>query len=432
MSALPLEGIRIVDITVVYAGPFATMILADLGAEVIRVESTQHWQSTTRGVFARPPKEFVKKQAPYFGGYPDRDPGERPWNRHPWFNVHAHNKLSMTVDLKRPKGLEVFKKLVKESDVVIENNAFGTMEKLGITYDMLTDLKPDIIMARQPAWGLTGDYKKYRAFGMDIETISGHRFLRGYTDSDPSSQGFHVPSDSAAGAQTAFAVLCALIHRQETGKGQLIESTLSENFFPWLGQAIMDFTMNGRIQKTLGNRDPAAIQGCYRCKGEDRWVNITIFNDDEWQGFCQALGNPAWTREEKFSDALSRYRHHNELDSHIEAWTIQHDHFEVMVLLQNEGVPAAPVEDPRDAYNDPHLKERGFFEEVTHEDVGTYLHPGMLWKMSRTPLGVRTPPCRLGEHNEYIYKEVIGISDEEYVELEKEGHIGMDYIPEIQ
>jgi len=306
------------------------------------------------------------------------------------------------------------------------------MEKLGITYKMLKEVKPNIIMARQPAWGLSGPYRDFRAFGNDVEAISGHTLLRGYSDEDPSSQSLFVPSDSAAGSQTAFAVISALHYRNQTGKGQLIESTLAENFFPWLGQAIMDYTMNQRIQGTLGNRDPFAIQGCYRCQGEDRWVNITIFDDEEWEGFCRALGNPAWTKEERFTNALGRYRNHDELDEHIEEWTLQHDHFEVMYLLQGEGVPAAPIEDHRDAYNDPQLKERGFFEQITHVDVGTYLHPGMLWKMSQTPLSIRRPPCRLGEHNEYVYKEVIGVSEEEYVELEKEGHIGMDYVPEIR
>lgn len=431
MAKLPLEGIRVIDITVVYAGPFATMILADLGAEVIRVESIQHWQSNTRGVFARPPKEFVRKQVAYAGGYPNRDPGKRPWNRHPWFNVHAHNKLSMTVDLTRPKGIDIFTRLVQVSDVVMENNATGTMEKLGITYEMLTGIKPDIIMSRQPAWGLNGPYKGFRALGMDVESISGHKLLRGYTDTDPSAQGYHVPSDSAAGSQTAFAVICALHYRNQTGQGQLIESPLTENFFPWLGQPIMDYTMNRKVQRTLGNRDPSAIQGCYRCKGEDRWVNITIYNDREWHGFCRALGNPVWAKEERFSNSLGRYKHHDELDKLIEQWTIQHDNYEVMYLLQKERVPAGPVETPRDAYNDPHLKERGFFEEITHEDAGTYLHPGMLWKMSGAPLSIRRPPCRLGEHNEYVYKKIIGVSDKEYAELEGEGHIGMDYVAGI-
>ena len=161
-------------------------------------------------------------------------------------------------------------------------------------------------------------------------------------------------------------------------------------------------------------------------------MNITIVNDKQWEGFCRALGNPAWTNGGKFSTTLSRYKNHDELDSLIEEWTRQHGHFEIMYLLQKEGVPAGPVEDPRDAYDDPQLKERGFFEQITHEDVGTYLHPGMLWKMSKTPLSVRKPPCRLGEHNEYVYKKIIGVSDEEYAELEREGHIGMDYIPEIR
>ena len=194
----------------------------------------------------------------------------------------------------------------------------------------------------------------------------------------------------------------------------------------------MDYTMNQRIQKSLGNRHfSSAPCGCYSCKGDDRWVNIVVSSDKEWESLCQALGDPPWTKEERFSDALSRWKNQGELDKLIEQWTLRHDHYEVMHILQKKGVPAGPVMDQRDAYNDPQLKERGVFEQVTQADCGTHLYPGMLFKMSKTPCGIRRPPVRLGEHNEYVYKQVLGVSDREYAELEKAGHIGMDFLPEI-
>jgi crotonobetainyl-CoA:carnitine CoA-transferase CaiB-like acyl-CoA transferase len=158
---------------------------------------------------------------------------------------------------------------------------------------------------------------------------------------------------------------------------------------------------------------------------------ITVYSDDDWRGFCRALGNPPWSQEERFSDALSRWKNQDELDKLIEEWTLRHDHVAVMHLLQKEGVACGPVEDQRDAYNDTQLKDRGFFEQLTHVDCGTHLYPGMLYKLSKTPLSIRLPPCRLGEHNEYVYKKVIGVSDQEYAALEKAGHIGMDFDPSI-
>ena len=195
----------------------------------------------------------------------------------------------------------------------------------------------------------------------------------------------------------------------------------------------MDYTMNRRVQRSLGNRDlhSAAPCGCYRCKGDDRWVTITVGADRQWEGFCRALGNPSWTKEERFGNVLGRHGNQDELDKLIEEWTTRHDHYAVMHMLQKEGVPAGPVMDERDLYNDPHLKERGFHERVTHPEAGTHLYPGLIWKASKTPNSIRTPACLLGEHNEYVYKKVIGVSDQEYIELEKEGHIGMDFVPGI-
>ena len=436
MARLPLEGIRVAGITTVWAGTFTSQMLADWGAEVIRVESCQNYQTLTRGYLARPPKGFALVQNPWRGGYPDLDPygpKNRSWNRFPWFNNHARNKLSMTVDLTRPEGMDIFKRLIAKTDVFIENNAPDTMQKLGITYQTLKEARPDLIVIDMPGFGLSGPYRDYRVLGAHLECVGGHTSLRGYPELDPTTITYVYHCDAASGACGALAAVMAVRYRNRTGKGQHIEVAQIETLFPQLGQAVMDYTMNQRVQRSVGNRDPhsAAPCGCYRCRGDDRWVTITIGSDKEWEGFCRALGNPPWTKDERFSDALSRYKNQDDLDKLVEEWTTQHDHHAVMHMLQKEGIPAGPVMDERDCYNDPHVKERGFHERVTHPECGTHLYPGLTWKASKTPNSIRSPACLLGEHNEYVYKKVIGVSDKEYTELEKEGHIGMDFVPGI-
>jgi crotonobetainyl-CoA:carnitine CoA-transferase CaiB-like acyl-CoA transferase len=321
------------------------------------------------------------------------------------------------------------------SDLFIENNAPSTLDKLGISYEWLRQTKPNIIMIRMPAFGLSGPYRDYRTFGSGLEATVGFTWLRGYTDLDKTVSSTAVAHcDAAAGILAALAALMALHHRKRTGEGQFIELAQIEGLIPQLGEAIMDCTMNGRVQDSLGNRDlhGAAPCGNYRCKGEDRWVSITVRNDEEWKGFCQALGNPEWTKDEKFSTALSRYKNQDELDKRVENWTLQHDHYSAMVILQKEGVPAAPITDAADIYADPHIREIGVLEEVTHPEAGTHIYPGIGWTQVKTLNRIRRYPGRLGEDNEYVYKELLGISDEEYEELEREGHIGMDFAPHVK
>ena len=427
MPGLPLEGVRVLDMSVVWAGTYCATLLADMGAEVIRVESTTHPAPLTRGVMAHPPESLIQNSPPLFGGMPGRVPGARPWNRSPVFNAHGRNKLSMTVDLLRPEGMNIFARLVEISDVFVENNVTETMDKLGISYDMLRERRQDIVMLRMPAYGSTGRYSNFRSLGIHMEGTIGHSLLRGYTDMDPSANTQVYVADAAAGAQGAFSVMAALHYRRRTGKGQLIELAQAENAMPFLGQFFMDYSMNGRSASTIGNRHPTAIQGCYPCKGDDRWVNITIFNDHDWEAFRGALGQPEWAADPRFATHVSRHRSHDEIDDHISEWTRQRDHYEVMRVLQDAGVAAGAVMDQRDAYADPHLRERGAFEEVTQEDTGTHLYPGAPFKMSEPALRIRRGPVRLGEDNEYVYKTLLQVSDEEYAELERGGHIGMDY-----
>jgi len=432
MSKLPLEGIRVVTVTVVWAGPFAASLLADWGAEVIRVESLHHFTILTRGApMIRPPKELVQLKKYWVTAYPDWDPGEKPWNRFPVFQAHGRNKLSCTMDLRKPKGLELFKRLVAKCDIVIENNPPETMEKLGITYNALKEVKPDLIMVSMPGYGCTGPYRNFRALGANLDEATGHTWLRHYRDMDPSSASLILFSDATAGAHAAFAVLAALRYRKRTGKGQFIDLAQAETLIPYLADPIMDYTMNHRVQNALGNRHPTmAPHGCYRCRGEDRWVAIAVNSQEEWQALCGIMEQPDLEKDERFADSSSRLRHQDALDKIIEEWTSQFDHTEVMHRLQAAGVAAGAVLDDRDAYNDPHLQAREFFQDLTHPDVGTHSYPGLMWKASKTPNRIRTPPVRLGEHNEYVYKEILGISDEEYEQLVQEKHIGTEPVPE--
>lgn len=436
MENLPLKGIRVIDITVVWAGPYATQLLADWGAEVIRVESCNHWQTYTRGTEARPSQSTIGRDVslPWFRGYPEWKAHPRSWNRFPWFNTHARNKLSMTVNLKRTEGMAIFKKLVAKSDLLIENNSLTVMDKMGITFPMLQEINPEISMIRMPAWGLSGPCAGYRAFGVQMEHTCGHSDVRGYRNDPPTTLTSAFHADAAAGGTAAFAALMALRRKRKTGRGQFIEIPQVEAMIPQLGQSIMDTAMNGRVHQSTGNWHPTgetAPHNCYRCRGDDRWINITITTEVEWKSLCRVMGSPEWTRDDRFSDMRQRLENQEEMDRFIEAWTETQENISLMHTLQKAGVPAGAVCNAADAYEDPHLNERGFFQEMTQEDSGTHRYHGIPWKASKTPNALRLPPCRLGEHNEYVYKKVLDISDEAYARLEKDGHIGTDFDPEI-
>jgi crotonobetainyl-CoA:carnitine CoA-transferase CaiB-like acyl-CoA transferase len=439
MPEPPLTGVRIVAIPVVFAGPFATMLLADLGAEVILVESIHRFPTITRGYMPRPPQELVPTTGATFGGtggiqtYVDHWAGDRPWDRFVMFHALGRNKLSCCIDLSSPQGIDVFNRLINVSDIFLESNAPGTMEKLGLTYEVLRQVKEDLIYLSMPALGCSGPHKYCSLFGAQLQALAGHTWLTRYPDEDyTTTQSLLFHADAAAGATAAFAVLCALYHRNRTGKGQFIDLAQIETIVPHLGEAFMDCTMNGRVQEPLGNRHPTmAPHGVYRSRGEDKWLVLSVSSDDEWQALLRALGNPPWAADERFATTSGRLKHQDELDRCIEAWTCCHDNYEAMYILQREGVPAGPVIDQRDAYHDAQLLTRGFFEPVQHREAGTHLYPGMLFKMSKTPLSIRKPPPCLGEHNDYVFREVIGMPDDEIAALQEQQIIGGDqYITE--
>ena len=431
-SNLPLAGVRVLEFTVVVSGPIATAKLADMGAEVIRVESIQQMGHGERVREARLKKEHIQNHPVQRRSFPDGDPGLRPWNRYALFNSHSRNKLSMTVDIRNSEGMEVLERLIAMTDVFIENHATDYMERRGITYEWLKERKPDIIMVRMPGFGTTGPSAYLRTLGTTAESHAGRSNLSGYPDMDASGIPWVYPGDAIAGAVAAFATLSALHYRNRTGKGQMIDLGLAESTLCVLGAPFLDYTVNGRIAQNLGNRHPyAAPHGCYPARGDDRWVNITVATDQEWKGFCEALDNLDWTKERIFADPSSRWENQDDLDALVVKWTQSRGPDEIVRELQDHGVPAGRVMDVEDCFCDPHLKSRNYFEEVTHPEAGTHLHPGMFYKLSKTPLSIRRHAPRLGEDNEYIYKDLLNYSDEEYVDLERQGHIGMDYAPHI-
>ena len=428
-SPLPLEGVRIIDMTLAWVGPFGTQILADWGAEVIRVEPISIFQYGTRAPQLKPINRGLYDWA---STYPDGDPGERHWNRNTVFQIHGRNKLSMTSNLPSPDIMQYHLDLASIADVVIENNVPQTYNKIGASYEQLRQVRPDIILVRVPAYGLTGPYTAYRALGPQMESAAGHTWIRGYRDGPFTDAGTSYFGDAVGGVTETFATLMALCHRRKTGQGQLVDVATAEAILAYLPESTLDWQVNWRIQSALGNAHPSrAPQGCYRCSGEDNWLVLSVGSDEEWVGLKRAMGIPSWAQDPRFDTVLGRYRCQEEIDEHLEEWTADQDHIELMGLLQSESVPAGAVHDQRELYEDPHMVARGYFKQLEQPSTGMHPYTGMLWKMAETSNGVRRPSPMLGEHNEYVFKELLGLSDAEYTGLEHKGHVGMEYSPQL-
>ena len=433
-TGLPLDGLRILDITVVWAGPYGTMQLADWGAEIIRIESLHHFAASTRGIVARPPKGSPMVTSTGGMGYPDDDPGDRPWNRASSFNANSRNKRAMTVDMTKPEGQEVFEDLVRASDGLVENNAPANMERIGVTWERLSKINPRLILIRQPAFGLDGPYKNYRTWGNHMEALSGHPLIRAYPDEDASRGPSGVPADAAGGIGGALAFMMGLRYREKTGRGLTIEIPSAQNFIPLLGDFIMDYTMNGRVHTQLGNQDLAmAPHQAYRCEGEERWVTIACRDDREFRALCEVMGNEDLAAHPDYQDSLNRWNNRKQLDVIISQWTATQNARSVMERLQAVGVPAGQIMDEADAFADPHHRDRGFWQPLDHPEIPerSMEHAGPLFRMDGHLNTVRRAAPRLGEDNEYVYKEILGFSDEKYREFEESGHIGMDYDPSV-
>jgi crotonobetainyl-CoA:carnitine CoA-transferase CaiB-like acyl-CoA transferase len=264
---------------------------------------------------------------------------------------------------------------------------------------------------------------------MEMEAFAGHDLLRRYRDREVDSNSWSVTADAAGALAISVGALAGLYARRRTGRGQYVDISMVENFLGLIGPAVLEYTTTGRVPEALGNRDPEAVQGCYPCAGDDRWLVLTIRDDADWAGVLRASGRPP---EERFATSASRHEHHDELDELLASWTRTLTREEAVERLRAEGVPSGPVLDDADAFADPHLADRGYFWTVTQADAGTHPYPGPPYRFRTVDLEPRLPPVRLGEHNEYVWREVIGIGEDDYRRLEADGQIGTEFAAEIR
>jgi benzylsuccinate CoA-transferase BbsF subunit len=374
-----------------------------MGAEAIKIESRKRLDHarvtaiTTGEKFAEPDKSWV-------------------------FNNINLNKLGVTLNLSQPKAVELAKRIIEVSDVVAQNMRPGVMDRLGLGYEALREIKPSIIYLSSSAEGATGPQRSYTGYASNFAAIGGLSGITGYPDGWPGD--FRGEIDIISATTSCFAILAALNHRQRTGQGQHIDLSSSEAVSVLIGDVLLDYTMNNRVQHRQGNRDSfMAPHNCYRCQGEDKWISIAIANDQEWQALCDAMGNPDWAKDRRFSGGLGRHQHQAELDELIETWTMNHTHREAMEILQKAGVAGVPSFSSADLINDPHLRERGFWLDVEHPVIGNTTVSAPPWRLSETPIEVRRRAPLIGEHNHYVFGELLGLSSVEIARLEEENVI---------
>jgi len=386
-----LRKIRILDFTWVLAGPYATRILADFGAEVTKVQP----------LLPQEEDEFAR-------GY------YNTWNR---------NKLGITLNLNKPEGVALAKRLTASSDAVVENFTPRVMANWGLDYDSLKKIKPDIIMLSLSTMGNTGPWRDYTGFGPTIQAFSGITHLTSYPGGPPLGLGTAY-ADHVAALFACLALLGALEYRRRTGEGQYIDVSQVEAMVSLLGDAILHYTVDGKEVGAVGNSSTeAAPHGVYRCKGDDRWCAIAVFTKEEWQGFKRALGNPPWAEDERFATFSGRLKNKAELDKLVADWTKKHSAEEAMALLQKQRVAAGVVQTASDLAKDPQLKERGFFVELNHPELGKTISDATPVRLSDTPAKYTRAAPLLGQDNDYVYGELLGLSKAELTELRKQGII---------
>ncbi len=399
-----LEGVKVLDFTWWGAGPIFTKYLADFGATVVKVESHKRL-------------DLVRLSEPYRDGKVGVDTSAM------FIHMNA-GKLSTTVDFSLPKGRELIMRLVKWADVVAENFSAGFMKRAGLGYEELCKVKPDIIMLSSSCLGQTGVYSDLRGHALVGAALSGHFHLTGYPDGEPTTPASIGVADVFQPMLSTAAVLAALEHHRRTGEGQYIDLAQVEAMDHYMAPALLEMQANHTSPSRNGNRHPqAAPHGVFRCQGVDRWVAIAAFTQDEWQGLCRALGNPAWCQEERFSTLAGRKLHEAQLERLIAAWTETRTAEEAMEHLQRHGVAAGVVQNPQDMLErDPQIRAREMFPIMHHPVVGDCAHPAPPAKLTESPARLKTSPL-LGEHNELVFCQYLGMSDEELADLVDQGVI---------
>lgn len=402
MANLPLDGVRVVDFTWAWAGPFSTLQLAHLGAEVIRIESAK--------------RPCVTRSIPPFA---DNQPGP---NRAGYFNQYNQGKRSLTLDVRSAAGAEVAKRLVKVSDVVVENFAAGVMRRMGLGYDVLRAVKSDIIMVSISGYGQAGPYSGYIAYGPPAGALSGFFATTGYEGLPPAEIGISY-ADPNVGVWAANLVLSALLHRDATGEGQYVDLSQWEAALMMMGEGLMEHALNDRTPERIGDHDPQmAPHNTYKALGDqEKWVGISVGSEKEWQALCAVMAQPGLADDPRFSTMALRKQNEAALDEIITTWTSSRDRWDTTQALQRVGVAAYPPLSNKDLAESEHLRARGFFVALEHPEVGTRVHVGVPWTMSGTPTKVRAPAPLRGADTDAILGDLLGYSPGEIDKLRAEG-----------
>lgn len=376
MNQLPLQGIRVLDLSWIIAGPTATRLLASMGAEVIKMGSARRPDPSTRG---------------------------------PAFQAYNQSKLYASLNLSKPEGRELVKRLLAISDVVIENFAAGVIERLGLGYDVVRAARPDIIMVASSGTGHFGPHTDYVAYGSLLQHYTGWNSISGHPNRAPVTGGLWA--DPWVGMELAMVTVASLNNRALTGEGQYVDFSMAEALSACLPEAVLDYQMNDRVKEPMGNRDDwYAPHGVYHCFGSDRWVAIAVTNGSEWAALCGLIGRSDLTSNLKYATAEGRRQFQDELCTAITEWTMQHEDIEAMRLLQQAGVPAGPSQDILRVFQEPQLSEAGYFNRVKTRDGEERDLPGLPWRFEGTQAPILTEAPVLGEHNDYIYGELLGLS----------------------
>ena len=390
----PLAGIRVADFSVHAAGPFAGLMLAEMGAQVVKIESSARLDITRRphAMYGKPPSSFEQINA---------------------------NKMSVCLNLKEPRAVELALELVGKSELALENFRPGVMQRLGLGYEAMKEVRPDIILVSLSSNGQTGPESNYAGYAPMFAALGGLGHLTGYPDGPPVE--LRHAMDHTGGMLAAFAAVAALSARQRNGIGQHVDVSVRDLATSFIGPELLDVAMNNRDPHRNGNRDPsAAPQGVYRCGGEDEWVSLSISSEEEWQAFVESIGSPDWAVGDEFGDSFRRWRRRDELDALIEDWTRQHSAASATRKLQAHGVAAYPSLAPDAMMQDDHLIERGAFPMVHNPDTGEQQRAVTPpWRFSETPASIDRWTPTLGQHNTEVFSGILGLTPDEVEDLEK-------------
>ena len=396
----PLRGYRVLDFGWVLAGALPGMILADMGAEVIKVETRQRM-------------DYMRLGRPIIGDEPDPE-------QHPLFHNVNRGKLSISLNTTKPEAIELVKGLVPHCDIVVENFSPGVMDRLGLGYDVLANIKPGIIMASISSNGQTGPLRDLRAYAPSIGALSGLDSTLGYPGERPLGLK-HAYADIAGALHSVFAIVSALHQKQRTGEGSYVDVSMLRATVATMGVGLMEYEMTGSVMSPKGNYDPVmAPYGNYPCQGDDAWVSIAVRTDEEWEGLKVVMGKPDWCEEPSFESRYSRLDNRVALDGNLAAWTRKRTAEDITELLQANGVAALPVMGAEDRLFNPHFRERGLYSDIEHPSLGIEPIYNIMWNLEQTPPSIRRHAPLLGEHNQQVFGGLLGMEKEDLARLEED------------